>query len=186
MAPALALRKTAVHLVYFENYLFDCAIVRRLASLSSSNRRAASPLSEVTYHRGLPIMNKLTLPALIAAGLSLAACVPMYDYSYSEAAMYSPGGQLADKQEGPVILASATDSSLAAMFPKGTNKAQVMQALGNPASSSTVSDGTSVQMFNHSFTSYRMKSLQAETLIVEYDRANTVTKLTLSKVTNNW
>jgi len=131
-------------------------------------------------------MNKLTLTALIAAGLSLAACVPMYDYSYSEASLYAPGGQLADKHEGSMILISATDQSLNAMFPKGTSKAQVMQALGNPTSSSTVSDGTSVQMFQHSFTSYRMKSLQAETLLVEYDRANTVSKLTLSKVTNNW
>ena len=131
-------------------------------------------------------MNKLTLTALIAAALSLAACVPMYDYSYSEAAMYAPGGQLADKHEGAMILASATDASIAAMFPKGTNKAQVMQALGNPTSSSTVSDGTSVQVFSHNFTSYRMKTVQLETLVVEYDRASTVSKLTLSKSTNTW
>lgn len=131
-------------------------------------------------------MNKLTLTALIAAGLSLAACVPMYDYSYNEAAMYAPGGQLADKHEGPMILVSATDQSLNAMFPKGTSKAQVMQVLGNPASSSTVSDGTSNQVFTHNFTSYRMKMVQIETLIVEYDRANSVAKLTLSKSNSTW
>ncbi len=131
-------------------------------------------------------MNKLSLIALSAAGLSLAACIPMYDPSYHEAAMYSPGGALSDKHEGSMILVSATDSSIAAMFPKGTNKAQVMQVLGNPTSSSTVSDGTSHQMFQHTFTSYRVKSLQSETLLVEYDRANTVAKLTLSKTTHNW
>jgi outer membrane protein assembly factor BamE (lipoprotein component of BamABCDE complex) len=131
-------------------------------------------------------MNKLTLTALIAAALSLAACVPMYDYSYSEAAMYAPGGQLADKHTGPIILASATDSSIAAMFPKGTSKAQVMQALGNPTSSSTVSDGTSNQVFSHNFTSYRMKSVQVETLIVNYDKAGNVSTLTLSKSNSTW
>ena len=131
-------------------------------------------------------MNKLTLTALIAAGLSLAACVPMYDYSYNESAMYAPGGQLADKHEGSMILVSATDQSLNAMFPKGTSKAQVMQALGNPASSSTVSDGTSNQVFSHSFTSYRMKNIQMETLIVNYDKTGIVTTLTLSKSNSTW
>lgn len=131
-------------------------------------------------------MNKLTLTALVAAGLSLAACVPMYDYSYSEAALYAPGGQLADKHEGSMILVSATDQSLNAMFPKGTSKAQVMQVLGNPASSSTVSDGTSNQVFSHNFTSYRMKSIQMETLIVNYDKTGTVTTLTLSKSNSTW
>jgi|LNFM01.2.fsa_nt_gb outer membrane protein assembly factor BamE (lipoprotein component of BamABCDE complex) len=131
-------------------------------------------------------MNKLTLTALIAAGLSLAACVPMYDYSYNESAMYAPGGQLADKHEGSMILVSATDQSLNAMFPKGTSKAQVMQALGNPASSSTVSDGTSNQVFSHSFTSYRMKNIQMETLIVNYDKTGAVSMLTLSKSNSTW
>ncbi len=131
-------------------------------------------------------MNKLTLTALIAAGLSLAACVPMYDYSYNESAMYAPGGQLADKHEGPMILVSATDQSLNAMFPKGTSKAQVMQALGNPASSSTVSDGTSTQFFTHNFTSYRMKSVQIETLVVNYDKTGAVSILTLSKSNSTW
>ncbi len=131
-------------------------------------------------------MKQLTVAALVAAGFTLAACVPMYDYSYNESAMYAPGGALADKHTGPLILASSNDVSLNAMFPVGTAKAQVMQALGNPASSSTSTGGTSSQVFSHNFTSYRMKSVQIETLIVEYDKADKVSKLTFSKSNSTW
>lgn len=153
-------------------------------------RRAAAgqgwPQLQPSLFRGfIRIMTKLTLAALLGAGLTLAACMP-YDYGYNEAAMYSPGGALADKHTGPILLASSTDASLDAMFPKGTAKSQVLQVLGNPASSSSSSDGTSNQIFSHNFTSYRMKSVQIETLIVEYDRANTVQKLTFSKSTSTW
>ncbi|HEY4135285.1 MAG TPA: hypothetical protein VGO34_08720 [Alphaproteobacteria bacterium] len=125
----------------------------------------------------------LILAALIAAGTLLAACVP---YGYSEANLYNPGGALADKHTGPQILASSTDVSLSAMFPKGTSKAQVMQALGNPSSTSTTSDGTSNQVYSHNFTSYRMQTVQVETLVVEYDRSNAVSKLTFSKNNSSW
>lgn len=131
----------------------------------------------------------LTAAALVAAGATLAACVPMYDYSYNpynESAMYAPGGALADKHTGPMLLASSTDASLAATFPTGTPKAQVMQALGVPTSTSTTSDGTSAQVFSHNFTSYRMKSVQISTLVVEYDRAEKVSKLTLQKSNSTW
>ncbi len=41
-------------------------------------------------------------------------------------------------------------------------------------------------MFTHNFTSYRMKNVQVETLIVNYDKAGAVSMLTLSKANNSW
>lgn len=129
---------------------------------------------------------KFVLPfshVVVAIGLLFSAgCVPMYD---TEASLYAPGGALADKNEGPQILATATDASVAAMFPKGTPQSQVMQALGNPMSTS-ISDGIAVQMFSHSFTAYQAKYIQTESLFVEYDKKATVAKLTFSKSTNHW
>jgi len=106
---------------------------------------------------------------------------------YSEADLYAPGGALADKREGPELLATATDSSLSAMFPKGVaTQAQVMQALGVPGATSSTSDGTSVQVFTHSYTAYQARYVQIESLAVEYDHKGTVSKLTLTKSSNRW
>lgn len=120
---------------------------------------------------------------LVLSGM-VAGCVPFY--SGYEQNMYAPGGALADKNEGPAILASATDASLAAMFPKGTQKAVVMQALGNPGTSSTSTGGKSTQMFTHNFTSYARKTVEMQMLMVEYDEKDTVSKLTLTKSNNKW
>ncbi|MGB3289120.1 MAG: hypothetical protein WBA83_07600 [Burkholderiaceae bacterium] len=115
-------------------------------------------------------------------------CVPYYagyDNMYTQN-MYAPGGQLADKNEGPMLLASATDASLAAMFPKGTSKTAVMQVLGNPLTSSTSSGGKSTQTFTHTFTSYARKLVEMQMLTVEYDSQGMVSGLTLTKSSNTW
>jgi|SRR5690606_20536739 hypothetical protein len=126
----------------------------------------------------------------VILGLSgmVGGCVPYYagyDNMYTQN-MYAPGGQLADKNEGPMLLASATDASLAAMFPKGTNKTAVMQVLGNPLTSSTSSDGKSTQSFTHTFTSYARKLVDMQILTVEYDKQGGVANLTLTKSSNTW
>lgn len=121
---------------------------------------------------------------ILALSSVVGGCVPYY--AGYEQNMYAPGGALADKNEGPAILASATDASLAAMFPKGTQKAAVMQLLGNPMSSSTASDGTSTQMFSHTFTSYARKFVEMQMLMVEYDTKGEVSKVTLTKTNNTW
>ncbi len=129
---------------------------------------------------------KFVLPfsyVVVAIGLLFSAgCVPMM---YDEASLYAPGGALADKNEGPQVLATATDASVAVMFPKGTPQSQVMQVLGNPMTTS-VSDGIVVQTFSHSFTAYQAQYVQIESLTVQYDKKGTVSKLTFSKSTNHW
>ncbi|HUG57089.1 MAG TPA: hypothetical protein VL002_02500 [Candidimonas sp.] len=122
--------------------------------------------------------------AILALSSIVGGCVPYY--AGYEQNMYAPGGALADKNEGPAILASATDSSLNAMFPKGTQKTVVMQALGNPGSSSTSTDGKSTQSFTHSFTSYARKLVEMQILTVEYDKKGGVSNMTLTKSSNTW
>lgn len=122
--------------------------------------------------------------AISATAIMLSGCVPYY--AGMEQNMYAPGGALADKNEGAMALASATESSLNTMFPKGTSKAVVMQTLGNPVSSSTSSDGTSVQVFSHTFTSYARKTVQMQMATMEYDKSGTLSKLTFTNTTNTW
>ncbi len=124
------------------------------------------------------------LVVILALSGMVGGCVPFY--AGYEQNMYAPGGALADKNEGPAILASATDASLAAMFPKGTQKTAVMQVLGNPMTSSTSTDGKSTQSFTHSFTSYARKLVEMQILTVEYDKKGGVSNMTLTKSSNTW
>ena len=121
---------------------------------------------------------------MLALSGMVGGCVPYY--AGYEQNLYAPGGTLADKNEGPAILASATDSSLAAMFPKGTPKTAVMQVLGNPVTSSTSTDGKSTQSFSHSFTSYARKLVEMQILTVEYDKSGGVSNMTLTRSSNTW
>ena len=126
----------------------------------------------------------IALAVLAASFITVAGCVPVP--MYDEQSMYSPGGALADKHQGPMVLSGATEATVNAMFPKGTQKAQVMQVLGAPTTNSTSSDGTSSQMYSHSFTSYRRKQVQSEALMVQYDKNNAVSALTLTTSNNSW
>jgi outer membrane protein assembly factor BamE (lipoprotein component of BamABCDE complex) len=121
---------------------------------------------------------------ILALSGMVSGCIPLY--AGYEQNMYAPGGTLADKNEGPAILASATDASLAAMFPKGTKKAVVMQTLGNPQTSSTSTGGKSTQLFTHTFTSYARQVVDMQMLMVEYDENDAVSKLTLTRSNNKW
>lgn len=129
-------------------------------------------------------MKKFALVALAVSFVTVAGCVPVP--MYEEQSLYSPGGALADKHTGPMVLAGANEATLSAMFPKGTQKSQVMQALGVPATNSTSSDGTSLQLFSHTFTSYRRKLVQSEMLTVHYDKNNAVSTITVSSSSNTW
>ncbi len=123
--------------------------------------------------------------AIILASTALSGCIPFYS-GYSEANMYAPGGALADKSTGSPLLASATEASVNTMFPKGTSKAVVMQQLGTPTSSSTSSNGTSSQVYTYSFTIYQRKFVQSQTVIMQYDKANLLTRVDFSTSKSTW
>lgn len=129
-------------------------------------------------------MKHLKVALVCAAASLLGGCVPYY--AGYEQNMYAPGGALADKHEGSMVLASVTETSLNAMFPAGTPKANVMQSLGNPMSSSSSSDGTSSQVYSHTFTSYARKVVEMQTAVMEYDKAGLVKKITYSNTTSTW
>jgi hypothetical protein len=130
-------------------------------------------------------MKLKTCLLVCAAALTLHGCIPFYG-GYNEQNLYAPGGALADKDEGSMVLASANETSLNAMFPKGTSKAAVMQGLGNPMSSTTSSDGTSSQVFSHTFTSYSRKTVQMQMATMTYDKSGNLDKVTFSNTVNNW
>lgn len=123
-------------------------------------------------------MSKFAFGVLVVLGVSLGGCV--YG-GYNEAALYAPGGALQDKHDGPVVLASSTNESVNAMFPAGTPRARVMQVMGNPTTTTTNSDGTTVQVFMHSFTSYARKFVETEMLAVTYDPKSEVKSLQFTK-----
>ena len=108
----------------------------------------------------------------------MSGCVPSY---YSEASLYSPGGALADKHDGPQLLASVDANSVNAMFPAGTPRDRLAQALGAAMTNTSNSDGTASQVFVHSFTSYSRKFVETEILNVVYDNKAQVSKLELTK-----
>ena len=123
-------------------------------------------------------MNKFFGVALLSSGLLLGACVPSY---YSEANLYAPGGALADKHEGPQLLGSVDANSIKAMFPIGTPRDRLAQTLGNAMTNTSNSDGTTSQVFMHSFTSYSRKFVETEILSVVYDDKALVSKLEVTK-----
>jgi hypothetical protein len=128
---------------------------------------------------------KLKMIALVGSlSLAVGGCIPYYG-GY-EQNLYAPGGALADKHEGSMQLASATEASLNTMFPKGTPKANVMQGLGNPMSSSTSSDGSSSQVYTHSFTSYSRQTVDMQTAVMEYDKNGLLSKLTFTNTNSRW
>jgi hypothetical protein len=123
--------------------------------------------------------------AIILASTVMSGCIPFYS-GYNESSMYAPGGALADKATGSPVLATATETSINTMFPKGTSKSVVSQRLGAPNSSSTSSNGTSSQVYTYSFTSYQRKSVQAQTVIMQYDKSDLLTKVDFSTSTSTW
>jgi hypothetical protein len=123
-------------------------------------------------------MNKFVVVALLSSGLLMSGCVPTY---YSEASLYAPGGALADKHDGPQLLASVDANSIKAMFPAGTPRDRLAQALGTAMTNTSNSDGTTSQVFMHSFTSYSRKFVETEILNVVYDDKAQVSKLELTK-----
>ncbi|MCW2237694.1 hypothetical protein [Azospirillum canadense] len=126
----------------------------------------------------------IALVALAASFIAVAGCVPVP--MYDEQSMYNPGGALADKHQGPMVLSGASEATVNAMFPKGTPKSQVMQVLGAPTTNSSSSEGTSSQLYSHTFTSYRRKQVQSEALMVQYDKNNTVSALNFSTSNSSW
>lgn len=124
----------------------------------------------------------VTVTALLLGGLVLNGCV----YPDPTYGMYSPGGALADKSEGPVILSSADDNMIKTMFPAGTGRDRVMQSLGVPKTTSSNSDGTTVQIYSHTFTSYQRKFVQVNMLTVTYDTESKVKSTSLSKSNSTW
>jgi hypothetical protein len=128
------------------------------------------------------LKNKKALLMSLALTAVLSGCYSLNPY----AGLYAPGGELADKHEGPLLLADITDESINAMFPKGTQKAQVMQVLGTPGYSSSSTDGLSLQTFTHIFTSYERETVDVQSVTVEYDATGAVAKLTLSRSNNSW
>jgi hypothetical protein len=72
------------------------------------------------------------------------------------------------------------------MLPRGTPKSRVMEILGPPDSTLPGADGSSVQIYSHTVTSYRLKRVRSEALVVEYDRDHAVSRLTLSTAGGSW
>jgi hypothetical protein len=61
-----------------------------------------------------------------------------------------------------------------------------VQGLGNPMSSTTSSDGTSSQVFTHTFTSYSRKTVQMQMASMQYDKSGNLDKVTFTNTVNNW
>ncbi len=129
---------------------------------------------------------RLPIIFLFAASSVLAGCMPWDFIPYNETSLYAPGGQLADKHEGTMVLASANDASVTSMFPKGTPKSQVTQILGVPTATSNDSTGDSTQSFSHTFTSYQRKFVEIQNLTVQYDKKDMITKTTLHNNRSTW
>jgi hypothetical protein len=121
-------------------------------------------------------------PIYLAQSAYVAAAYP----EYSEANMYAPGGALADKHVGTMSLDGATEVSITSLVPVGTTKSQVRQTLGSPASTAMNTDGTSSEVFTHTFTSYQNKLIRMETLAIEYDASANVSKTTLTHTNSTW
>jgi hypothetical protein len=132
--------------------------------------------------RGENRVKKLACTLLVGTGLGLGGCY----YPDPTIGMYSPGGALADKHDGPMILASANEATIAAMFPTGTTRDRVLQTLGAPATSVSNSDGTTAQSFMHTFTSYAQRYVKTEILVVTYDSAGVIKSTSLSASKNTW
>lgn len=114
--------------------------------------------------------------------LTLSGCV-----TYSEESLYSPGGALADKAEGPVLLSTATAESINAMFPAGkATQGQVQAALSRPQNVSQSSDGTTVEIYSYTFTSYKAQRVDSSTLSVVYDPQRIVKETRLMQNQNRW
>ncbi len=131
---------------------------------------------------GYTVKKIAMVAALLVGGLVLNGCV----YPDPTYGMYSPGGALADKSEGPVILSSADDNMINTMFPAGTGRERVMQSLGVPKTTSSNSDGTTIQVYSHTFTSYQRKFVQVNMLTVTYDPQGRVKSTSLSKSNSTW
>jgi outer membrane protein assembly factor BamE (lipoprotein component of BamABCDE complex) len=125
-------------------------------------------------------MNLHFVLILLGCGV-VAGCMP-----YDDSDLYAPGGALADTNSGSMVLASATDSSVAAMFPKGMAKSQVVQILGQPDSQTNSSNGLSQQIFMHHFISPMKQNLATEVLSVEYDKNDKITKTDFSQTKTKW
>jgi hypothetical protein len=99
----------------------------------------------------------------------------------TEEDLYLPGGALADKVEGPAVLATATAESIGVMFPVGkTSQAQVRAALGTPSFVTQSSDGTSLDMFSYQYTQFRAQRIRSASLSVTYDANRIVKETTFS------
>ncbi|TCT03766.1 hypothetical protein [Paralcaligenes ureilyticus] len=117
---------------------------------------------------------RTTISALCAC-IALTGCNAIFETIATQ-----PGNALADKQAGTVQLATATQESLTRMFPIGTDKAAIIQALGEPQTTTNSSDGASQQFYSYTFTSHRQKLIASRTAAMEYDKASKLTKLTLT------
>jgi hypothetical protein len=124
-------------------------------------------------------MSKLLVGVLVAAGLSLGGCY--YGGYDTTASLYVPGGALADKHEGSMVLATAATESLNAMFPAGTPRSRVMQVMGAPSTETANSDGTTSQAYMHSFSAYARRFVETEVLNVTYNAKSEVKSLQFSK-----
>ncbi|SIS36899.1 Outer membrane protein assembly factor BamE, lipoprotein component of the BamABCDE complex [Insolitispirillum peregrinum] len=118
--------------------------------------------------------------SLSALGLALATsgCMP-YDPYYANP--YAAGGALADKDEGPAMLANVDETSIKALIPVGTPKERVVQMLGAPLSTSALSNGKTAHVYSHTFTSYSRRFVDMQMLNVEYDASGKVSTTTLTK-----
>jgi outer membrane protein assembly factor BamE (lipoprotein component of BamABCDE complex) len=120
--------------------------------------------------------------AVVFLSLSLTGCAVMFD----EEDLYRPGGSLADKVEGPTILATATPESVAAMFPAGTAQVRVQQALGSPTTTIQNADGTVSESYTYTFTQYKAQRVTYNSLTVTYDKARKVKTTAFSAHQSKW
>jgi outer membrane protein assembly factor BamE (lipoprotein component of BamABCDE complex) len=133
-------------------------------------------------------MNKKLVFALLFTSSTLTACLPMDFYGDGgiPGSYYEPGGALADKHEGPMILANATQEQMLALVPVGMTKEKVIELLGAPASVSQASDGSSVSAYRHTFTSSRQQFVKLEFLTITFGADKKVSKVDASVNSNHW
>lgn len=135
-------------------------------------------------------MNKKLIVTLLLTSSALTACLPT-DLLYLGGdgvpdRYYEPGGELADKHEGAMVLANATQEQMLALVPVGMTKEKVIELLGSPKSVSQASDGSSVSVYSHTFTSYKQKFTKLEFLTITFGKDKKVSKADASVNSNRW
>lgn len=129
-------------------------------------------------------MNKKLIFTLLLVNITLTGCADI-GMSAMEA-IYQHDPVSADKHEGPMVLANATQEQMLALVPVGMTKEKVIELLGASQSEAQASDGSSVSGYKHSLQSPRQKFVKMEFLTITFGADKKVSKVDASVNSNHW